>query len=54
MSHKLRDIAKSGSQELTYDIGDDNREAGTVEALKRLLKQGVNVVLYAGDAVRLG
>ncbi|TVY48520.1 Carboxypeptidase S1-like protein [Lachnellula occidentalis] len=30
--------------------GDDNREAGTVEALKKLLDQGIYVLLYAGDA----
>ncbi|RDW84592.1 alpha hydrolase-17 [Coleophoma cylindrospora] len=30
--------------------GDDNREVGTVAAIKRLLDQGVTVMLYAGDA----
>jgi hypothetical protein len=30
--------------------GDDNREDGTIEALKELLNQGIYVVLYAGDA----
>lgn len=30
--------------------GDDNREAGTVEALKKLLDKGIYVLLYAGDA----
>ncbi|TAQ83628.1 hypothetical protein B7494_g8049 [Chlorociboria aeruginascens] len=30
--------------------GDDNREVGTIEAIRKLLKQGVYVVLYAGDA----
>jgi hypothetical protein len=30
--------------------GDDNREYGTVEAIKKLLDQGVYVFLYAGDA----
>jgi hypothetical protein len=30
--------------------GDDNREAGTIEALQKLIKQGINVVLFAGDA----
>lgn len=30
--------------------GDDNREAGTIEAIKKLLDQGITVMLYAGDA----
>lgn len=30
--------------------GDDNREAGTVEALRKLVEQGINVILFAGDA----
>ncbi|KAK0625088.1 Alpha/Beta hydrolase protein [Bombardia bombarda] len=30
--------------------GDDGREAGTVEAMRSLLKDGVTVALYAGDA----
>jgi carboxypeptidase D len=30
--------------------GDDNREASTVEALGELLRQGITVMLYAGDA----
>lgn len=30
--------------------GDDNREAGTIAAVRLLLKRGVNVVMYAGDA----
>jgi hypothetical protein len=30
--------------------GDDNREAGTIEALRKLLDQGIYVVLFAGDA----
>ena len=30
--------------------GDDDREAGTVEAIGELLEQGVTVMLYAGDA----
>lgn len=30
--------------------GDDDKEAGTVEAMRELLKQGVSVVMYAGDA----
>jgi hypothetical protein len=30
--------------------GDDNREIGTVEVLKKLLDQGIYVLLYAGDA----
>jgi carboxypeptidase C (cathepsin A) len=30
--------------------GDDDREGGTIEALRRLLQLDVNVVLYAGDA----
>lgn len=30
--------------------GDDSREIGTVKALGKLLKQGMTVMLYAGDA----
>ena len=30
--------------------GDDNREVGTVKALKKLIEQNVTVMLYAGDA----
>ena len=30
--------------------GDDDREAGTIEDVKKLLKQGVYVVEYYGDA----
>ena len=30
--------------------GDDGREDGTVEDLRKLLKQGITVMLYAGDA----
>ncbi|KAI9660771.1 MAG: hypothetical protein M1831_003463 [Alyxoria varia] len=30
--------------------GDDAREAGTIEALRKLLRQNVTVALYAGDA----
>jgi carboxypeptidase D len=30
--------------------GDDNREAGTVEAVRELLAQGIYVIMYAGDA----
>lgn len=30
--------------------GDDNREVGTIEALRKLIKQNVTVMLYAGDA----
>ena len=30
--------------------GDDDREIGTVEALKALIKQGVKLVMYFGDA----
>lgn len=30
--------------------GDDNREIGTIEALRALIKQNVTVMLYAGDA----
>lgn len=44
----------SESSEAVYQAftatGDDNREYGTVEALKRLLDQGIYVFLYAGDA----
>lgn len=37
------------SQAFTY-TGDDNRESGTIEAIRSLLEQGVTVMLYAGDA----
>jgi len=44
----------SESSEATYEAftttGDDGREVGTVEAIGKLLKQGVTVMLYAGDA----
>jgi len=30
--------------------GDDNREVGTIEALRNLIEQNVTVMLYAGDA----
>jgi len=30
--------------------GDDNREDGTIEALQKLLRQGIYVTTYAGDA----
>ncbi len=30
--------------------GDDAREVGTIEALRKLVKRGVTVMLYAGDA----
>ncbi|KAI9759042.1 MAG: hypothetical protein M4579_002631 [Chaenotheca gracillima] len=30
--------------------GDDGRESGTVEAIRKLLKQGITVALYHGDA----
>jgi hypothetical protein len=30
--------------------GDDNREVGTIQALRKLIKQNVTVMLYAGDA----
>ena len=30
--------------------GDDGRESGTIEAIRKLLKQGVDVLIYAGDA----
>ena len=30
--------------------GDDGREDGTLEDLAQLLKQGITVMLYAGDA----
>jgi carboxypeptidase D len=30
--------------------GDDNREVGTIEALRQLIKQNVTIMLYAGDA----
>ncbi|OCK76539.1 alpha/beta-hydrolase [Lepidopterella palustris CBS 459.81] len=30
--------------------GDDDRESGTIEAVKSLLKQGVQVMMYFGDA----
>jgi hypothetical protein len=41
--------SQSVSQAFTA-TGDDNREYGTVEALKALLNQGIYVFLYAGDA----
>lgn len=44
----------SESSEAVYEAftatGDDNRESGTIEAVRKLLKQGVTVMLYAGDA----
>lgn len=44
----------SESSESVYEAftatGDDNREYGTVDALKKLLDQGIYVFLYAGDA----
>ncbi len=30
--------------------GDDNREVGTIEALKKIIQQNVTVMLYVGDA----
>ncbi|KAF2493300.1 carboxypeptidase S1 [Lophium mytilinum] len=30
--------------------GDDDRESGTIEAVQKLLKQGVQVMMYFGDA----
>lgn len=30
--------------------GDDNREVGTIEALRKLIEQGITIMLYAGDA----
>ncbi|KAG9229722.1 Alpha/Beta hydrolase protein [Amylocarpus encephaloides] len=36
-------------QAFTY-TGDDNREEGTIAAMRKLLRRGVNVVLFAGDA----
>lgn len=30
--------------------GDDNREFGTVEAVRKLVSQNITVMLYAGDA----
>lgn len=30
--------------------GDDNREDGTIEAIRKLLAQNITVMLYAGDA----
>jgi carboxypeptidase C (cathepsin A) len=41
--------SESVSQAFTA-TGDDNREFGTIEALKKLLDQGIYVFLYAGDA----
>ncbi|KJY01225.1 carboxypeptidase s1 like protein [Zymoseptoria brevis] len=32
------------------NTGDDDREVGTVEAIRQLVEQGVYVVMYAGDA----
>jgi len=44
----------SESSEAVYEAftatGDDNRESGTIEAIRSLLSQGVTVMLYAGDA----
>ncbi|RDL39293.1 uncharacterized protein BP5553_03633 [Venustampulla echinocandica] len=44
----------SGSSSAVYNAftatGDDSRESGTIEALRKLVAQGVNVVLFAGDA----
>jgi carboxypeptidase D len=30
--------------------GDDNKEDGTIEAIRKLLEQGITVMIYAGDA----
>lgn len=42
------------SNEAVYEAftatGDDNREYGTVSAVRKLVEQGVTVMLYAGDA----
>jgi UDP-glucose 6-dehydrogenase len=32
------------------NTGDDDRESGTIEACKKLLAAGVQVMLYYGDA----
>ncbi|KAF2166479.1 hypothetical protein M409DRAFT_66529 [Zasmidium cellare ATCC 36951] len=41
----------SGTSYLAFaSTGDDSREAGTVEAVENLIKRGVYVVQYAGDA----
>lgn len=44
----------SESSEAVYEAftatGDDNREYGTVSALRKLISQNVTVMLYAGDA----
>lgn len=44
----------SESSEAVYEAftatGDDNREYGTVAALRKLVEQNVTVMLYAGDA----
>jgi len=44
----------STSSESVYEAftatGDDNRESGTIEALQKLIKQNITVMLYAGDA----
>lgn len=44
----------SESSQAVYEAftatGDDNRESGTIEAIRSLLKQGITVTLYAGDA----
>ncbi|SMQ47411.1 unnamed protein product [Zymoseptoria tritici ST99CH_3D7] len=32
------------------NTGDDDREVGTVEAIRQLVEQGVYVIMYAGDA----
>lgn len=42
------------SSEAVYEAftstGDDGREEGTIEAIRKLLEQGITVMLYAGDA----
>jgi hypothetical protein len=44
----------SESSEAVYQAftatGDDNREDGTIQAIKKLLDQGIYVFQYAGDA----
>jgi hypothetical protein len=44
----------SASSEAVYQAftatGDDNREVGTIAALKKLIQQDITVMLYAGDA----
>ena len=52
LSYRLNTSSKSSDVVFNAftGTGDDNREVGSVEGLKSLLVQGINVMLYAGDA----